>query len=73
MTRFASLWVENGRIVAPLNVMRFDETLYNILGENLIALTQDTEHIFDASTYERRSESSSRLPGALVEDFNLTL
>ena len=73
MTRFASLWVENGRIVAPLNVMRFDETLYNILGENLIALTQDTEHIFDASTYERRSESSSRLPGALVDDFNLTL
>lgn len=24
MTRFASFWVEDGRIVAPLNVMRFD-------------------------------------------------
>ena len=29
MTRFATLWVENGVIQAPLNVMRFDETIYD--------------------------------------------
>jgi predicted Zn-dependent protease len=73
MTRFACLWVENGRIVAPVNVMRFDETLYNILGSGLLALTREREHIFDSSTYERRSQDSALLPGALVEGFTLTL
>ena len=35
MTRFATFWVENGEIKAPLNVMRFDDTLYRILGTEL--------------------------------------
>ncbi len=39
MTRFATFWVEGGRIVAPVNVMRWDDTLYRMLGENLEALT----------------------------------
>jgi predicted Zn-dependent protease len=73
MTRFASLWVENGQPVAPINVMRFDETLYHMLGDNLIDLTQEREHILDASTYESRSEASAMLPGALVDQFCLTL
>lgn len=29
MTRFATFWVERGEIVAPINVMRFDDTLYD--------------------------------------------
>jgi predicted Zn-dependent protease len=73
MTRFASLWVENGQPVAPINVMRFDETLYHMLGDNLIDLTQEREHILDSSTYESRSEASAMLPGALVDQFCLTL
>jgi predicted Zn-dependent protease len=73
MTRFASLWVENGEPVAPINVMRFDETLYHMLGDNLIDLTEQREHLFDAGTYGGRSEASALLPGALVEDFRLTL
>lgn len=73
MTRFASLWVENGQPVAPINVMRFDETLYHMLGDHLIDLTQEREHILDASTYESRSEASALLPGALVDQFRLTL
>lgn len=73
MTRFACLWVENGEVVAPLNVMRFDETLYNILGTKLIGLTDTPEHILDSSTYGQRSAASTRLPGALVDDFCFTL
>ncbi|MBE9562114.1 MAG: TldE/PmbA family protein [Proteobacteria bacterium] len=73
MTRFATFWVENGEIVAPLNVMRWDETLYNILGDKLIALTTEREFIMEADTYEVRSTNSARLPGALVEDFTFTL
>jgi predicted Zn-dependent protease len=73
MTRFATLWVENGVIQAPLSVMRFDETLYRVLGENLVGLTAQTEMILDPTTYEQRSTSSWRLPGALIDDFAFTL
>jgi predicted Zn-dependent protease len=73
MTRFATFWVENGVIQAPLNVMRFDETLYRLLGEKLSALTAERELILDPSTYGARSTASSRVPGAIVEDFTFTL
>ena len=73
MTRFATFWVEDGAIQAPLNVMRFDESIYRILGENLIDLTADREFILDAGSYHQRSTESGRLPGALVKDFAFTL
>jgi predicted Zn-dependent protease len=73
MTRFATFWVENGVIQAPLNVMRFDETLYRMLGENLLGLTSERELILDPSTYHARSTASSRIPGVLVKDFTFTL
>jgi len=73
MTRFATFWVEKGEIVAPLSVMRFDETLYRILGESLVALTAEREFIMETDTYENRSTNSARLPGALVEEFTFTL
>ena len=73
MTRFACLWVENGVPVAPLNVMRFDESVLDMLGAKLVGLTTEREHIFDASTYHHRSNTSWQLPGALVKDFTFTL
>ena len=73
MTRFATFWVEGGRIEAPLGVMRFDESVYRLLGNNLVGLTRERETILDADTYGHRSCKSARLPGALVEDFTFTL
>ena len=73
MTRFACLWVEQGRAVAPVNVMRFDESIYHILGDRLEGLTREYEHIVDSSSYEWRSDASARLPGVLVNDFTFTL
>jgi microcin-processing metallopeptidase PmbA/TldD-like protein len=73
MTRFASFWVEGGVIQAPLSVMRFDESIYRMFGDQLLGLTAERDFILDASTYHRRSTDSSRLPGALVEQFNFTL
>ena len=73
MTRFATFWVEDGEIKAPLNVMRFDETAYRMLGENLVDLTAEREMILDAGTYFQRSTTSGNLPGALVDDFTFTL
>ena len=73
MTRFATFWVENGQIKAPLNVMRFDDSLYSLLGSNLLGLTKESDFILDAHTYDERSTGSAHLPGALIKDFNLTL
>ena len=73
MTRFATLWVEDGEIVAPLNVMRFDDSVYRLLGDGLLGLTADRDLILSASTYGKRSTANARLPGALVSDFKFTL
>ena len=73
MTRFATFWVENGKITSPLNVMRFDDSLYHMLGDNLLGLTKERDFLIDSSTYEERSTTSARLPGALIDNFNLTL
>lgn len=73
MTRFATFWVENGEIVAPINVMRFDDTAYRMLGENLVALTADREPRLSTDTYDTRSRRAMTLPGAIVDDFRLTL
>jgi predicted Zn-dependent protease len=66
MTRFATFWVEDGEIVAPVSVLRFDDTAYNLLGDQLEGLTDETEVLLDTSTYIERSTMSSQLPGALV-------
>ena len=73
MTRFACFWVEDGRIRAPVNVMRFDDSIYRMLGENLLDLTADRELLLDAGTYRGRSSASALLPGALIEDLAFTL
>lgn len=73
LTRFATFWVEGGELVAPVNVLRFDDTLYRMLGDNLVDRTDEVEVIFDSSTYERRSTMSTRLPGALLEEMRFTL
>jgi hypothetical protein len=67
------LWVERGRIVAPLNVMRFDETIYRMLGQNLLGLTEERDFILDNDTYGQRSTGCAWVPGALVSDIRFTL
>lgn len=73
MTRFACLWVENGEIVGPIKDMRFDETLYSCFGENLLGLTKQTMFHPNLSTYSERSLGGMTCPGALVDQFTLTL
>jgi len=73
MTRFASFWVEHGKIVAPVNVMRFDDSLFRLLGENLVGLTAERELLVDANSYRSRNVGSMRLPGAVVSEMAFTL
>ena len=73
MTRFATFWVESGRIAAPVRPMRFDDSIYRILGESLLDLTRSRELLLDPSTYDARSTASARLPGALLRGLRFTL
>lgn len=73
MTRYACFWVANGEIVAPIENLRFDESLYRCLGDNLIALTTAPAFIADVETYDRRSLGGTWTPGLLAEDFTYTL
>ncbi|MEH2070626.1 MAG: TldD/PmbA family protein [Nostoc sp.] len=73
MTRYACFWVENGKIIAPIENLRFDESLYRFWGENLIDLTTFQEFIPEVGTYESRQLGGSLVPGMLVEDFTYTL
>jgi predicted Zn-dependent protease len=73
MTRFASFWVEHGKIVAPVNVMRFDDSLFRLLGDRLVGLTSERELLVDANSYRSRNVGSMRLPGAIVSEMAFTL
>jgi predicted Zn-dependent protease len=73
LTRFATFWVEEGQIVGPVDTMRFDDSVYDLLGGQLLGLTRERELIVSSNTYEQRHTASSRLPGALVSCLKLTL
>lgn len=73
MTRFATLWVEDGEVVAPIEVMRFDDTVYGLLGERLEALGAEAELVLTTSTRGFRTTYAARVPGALVSELVFTL
>ena len=73
MTRFGTYWVEGGTVVAPVNVMRFDDSLYHLLGDRLEGLTAERELILSPQTYEGRGTDSQLLPGILVSGIDLAL
>ena len=73
MTRYACFWVEDGKIIAPIENMRFDDSIYNFLGENLEQVT-DTNHVNpDVGTYDGRELNAIICPGILLKSFALTL
>ncbi|MGZ3744525.1 MAG: metallopeptidase TldD-related protein [Pseudobdellovibrionaceae bacterium] len=73
MTRYACLWVENGEIIAPIEDMRFDVSLFDILGDGLLEVTEFQEIDPSVSTYFQRSLGGKKLPGMLIKDFSFTL
>ncbi len=73
MTRFATFRVQHGRIVAPADVLRFDDSIYRLFGANLEALTTERELLLSSETYGARQMSSARLPGALLREMQFTL
>ncbi len=73
MTRFACFWVEHGRIVAPVDVMRFDDTLLNLFGPALEAVGQQVHFLPGSSTWGSRELNSVSCPGVLLSGLTLAL
>jgi predicted Zn-dependent protease len=69
MTRYACLWVENGKVIAPIEDMRFDVSLYDILGDGLLAVTDFQEVDPSVDTYLQRSLGGQKSAGHVDEGF----
>ncbi len=73
MTRYACFYVENGKLVSPINDLRFDESYSHIFGNGLVDLTKNVEIIPNTGSYFERSIGAVVVPGIIVNDFSFTL
>ena len=73
MTRYACFWVEDGAIVAPIENLRFDDSIYHCFGDQLVALTDTPVFVPEVGTYDHRSLGGMWVPGAIVDEFVYTL
>jgi len=73
MTRYACFRVENGKIIAPIKDLRFDDSLYSLFGSALEALTRESYVSPAIDTYHIRALGGCKTPGALVDAMRFTL
>jgi predicted Zn-dependent protease len=73
MTRFACLWVDNGEPVAPVEAMRFDDSLYRLLGDQLVALGDTAVLMPAGDTYDGRATGGIEVPAALLGGLRFAL
>lgn len=73
MTRYACFWVEDGEIIAPIENMRFDDSIYSFFGDQLEAVTDKALVNPEVGTYDGRELSATICPGILLKSFALTL
>lgn len=73
MTRYACFWVEKGEIIGPIQNLRFDDTLYNLFGTELIDLSANQSTFVNTMTYQKRSLGGMRVPGIFLNKMNFTL
>ena len=73
MTRFASLWVEDGEALAPIEAMRFDDSVFRVLGEALEALGDAPARMPATDTYDGRATGGVEAPSALLSTLRFAL
>lgn len=73
MTRYACFWIENGEIVAPIENLRFDDTIFHLLGDALEDFSSHPELHAETGTYGMRHLGGSECPGMLVSRMKFTL
>jgi len=73
MTRFASLWVEDGEPVGPIEAMRFDDAVHRVLGDALEALGDTPLRMPSTDTWDSRATGGLEAPSALVSALRFAL
>jgi predicted Zn-dependent protease len=73
MTRYACFWVENGKIAAPIENLRFDDNLFTLFGSAVEAVTSDVVSVPLVQTYFHRQLGATRAPGMLLSRMRFTL
>ncbi len=73
MTRFACLRIEGGEPVAPIEAMRFDDSIYRLFGDALEALGDAPARLPADDTYEARAVGGTEAPSALISALRFTL
>jgi predicted Zn-dependent protease len=73
MTRYACFWVENGEIVAPIENLRWDDSLFSLLGSELLECTLERAYEPSVMTYGMRQLGGAWLPGMLISKMKFTL
>lgn len=73
MTRYACFKVENGRITAPIENLRFDDSIFSLLGDALAGFTSKQEVDPEVGTYGSRQIGAMRAPGMLLNEMAFTL
>lgn len=73
MTRYACFQVQGGEITAPIEAMRWDESLFTLFGTALEDLTRQVALQPEVSSYGMRQLGGSQVPGALVSAMQMTL
>ncbi|RPH61614.1 MAG: TldD/PmbA family protein, partial [Burkholderiales bacterium] len=68
-----TMWIENGAPVAPIEPMRFDDSLYRVLGAQLLGLTDRARRMPETDTWDGREPGGIRAPAALVGALRFTL
>ena len=73
MTRYACFWVENGQIQGPIADLRFDDTFFDLWGEELESVTEFSELEPQTTTYFQRHLGGKKVPGMLIKKMKFTL
>jgi predicted Zn-dependent protease len=73
MTRYACFWVENGEVIAPIENMRWDDSLFSLFGTELEALTRSRRVLPNIHSYAHRELGGMLAPGALVGKMHFTI
>jgi predicted Zn-dependent protease len=73
MTRFASLWVEDGEPIGPIEAMRFDDVVHRVLGDALEALGDTPLRMPSTDTWDSRATGGLEAPSALVSALRFAL
>ena len=73
MTRYACFWVEGGEMVAPIENLRWDDSIFRLFGNQMEATTDQPCLFPSTHSYGHRGVGGVSSPGLLVQSMRFTL